>query len=458
MKKWRIASILILLSLMLASATSCNPFASNTPAPTLQSFPVTRGDLTITVSGDGRVSLLKDRMLTFGGGGKVIEVNVEEGDSVKQGQVLARLDTRDLELAVSQAELSLESAKFDLDNRSSLELAIVQAQAALELAKYNLDRMEDVSDAKDDVREAEYDVHAAREMLRWAYYSEDAVGIKYWNELLLLEREPTLAEKQKELADLLTDEDYASLLVDDLEIKKAQVKVAELQLAQAKKGLEQVPVMQKRVEVARHSLERAKQQLQEAIITAPFDGVIAKVNVKNGDAISTVAYTSTAVFQIIDPTKLELIADVDEIDMPGVKVGQKVLIEVDAFPDITLNGKVTSIQLLSKEASGVVLFPVKISFEVPAGIQVRTGMSTSASIVTSERSNVLMVANRAIAQDSQGKPVVKVRVGEKIEERAIATGISDGINTEIVSGLQEGEVVVVEKQQPAQTGGSLFGG
>ena len=84
-------------------------------------------------------------------------------------------------------------------------------------------------------------------------------------------------------------------------------------------------------------------------------------------------------------------------------------------------------------------------------------MSASADIVIDERSNVLLVPSRAITQDSSGSPVVKVMVGEETQERPVVTGISDGYQTEIISGLSEGEVVVVERKVKPESGG-LFGG
>jgi multidrug efflux pump subunit AcrA (membrane-fusion protein) len=84
-------------------------------------------------------------------------------------------------------------------------------------------------------------------------------------------------------------------------------------------------------------------------------------------------------------------------------------------------------------------------------------MSATADIIINERSGVLLVPSRAIGQDNLGNPVVKVMVGEQIEERAVVVGITDGSQTEIVSGLDEGDTVVIEKKAQPQPSG-LFGG
>ncbi len=105
----------------------------------------------------------------------------------------------------------------------------------------------------------------------------------------------------------------------------------------------------------------------------------------------------------------------------------------------------------------MILYEVEIGFNVSEGSALKAGMSASADIVIDERSNVLLVPSRAITQDSSGSPVVKVMVGEETQERPVVTGISDSYQTEIISGLSEGEVVVVERKVKPESGG-LFGG
>jgi len=101
----------------------------------------------------------------------------------------------------------------------------------------------------------------------------------------------------------------------------------------------------------------------------------------------------------------------------------------------------------------LVLYEVTIDFDVPQGYNLKIGMSAIADIIFEERSNVLLVPNRAITQDSDGNPVVKVMVDEEIEERPVVTGISDGFDTEIVDGLSEGDMVVIEtKVKPSAPG------
>ena len=136
----------------------------------------------------------------------------------------------------------------------------------------------------------------------------------------------------------------------------------------------------------------------------------------------------------------------DEIDIAEVKPGQRAIIELDALPALQLEGKVISISVLPKVEAGVVTYEVKIGFDVPPDLQLKVGMSADADIVIIEQTDVLLVPDRAIIKDSQGNPMVEVLVNEEIEERPVVVGISDGFDTEIIDGLNEGEVVVVKKR------------
>ena len=206
------------------------------------------------------------------------------------------------------------------------------------------------------------------------------------------------------------------------------------------------------------ALDNATNDLEKVVIIAPFDGVIAAADIKEGDSLSAMDYATKTIVELIDPGSMELEAEVDEIDIPGVRLWQKAIIDVDALPDLQLEGRVTSIYPLPFEESGLILYKVKIGFNVPDYSGLKAGMSATADIILSKRSSVLLVPSRAIEQDSSGNLMVKVMVDEQIEERPVVIGLSDGYQTEIVDGLNEGEVVVIERKVKPETGGGLFGG
>ncbi|MBA7520361.1 Macrolide export protein MacA [subsurface metagenome] len=244
------------------------------------------------------------------------------------------------------------------------------------------------------------------------------------------------AQARLDAAEAKLDAMIRSYDTEEVAIKKMEVELAEQSLELAQQSVEQ----------ARQSVEQAQKNLNEATLTAPFDGVVASVYADEGDVIPSPTMAPTAIIHLIDLTTMELNIEVDEIDIPGVEVGQRVIIEVDALPALPLEGEVTYISSLAKEEAGVVLYEATIGFDVPEGSGLKAGMSAEADIVIDEQSDVLLVPNRAIKQDSQGNPVVEVMVGKEVQEKPVVIGISDGFDTEIVSGLSEGEVVVVERR------------
>lgn len=426
MRKWKIASIAS-LCLMLVSTIACNPFGGGNTGATEQQVEVTRGNLIISVSGSGNTRVTSESNLTFGVSGRIKTIYIEEGDNVTAGEVLAELDTSPLELALTQARVAYTRA----------QMAVTDAQISLQTAKLNLDKAEnlykwpELKVAQSEVERARASVEYAESRLASAPADQQA----RWTEMV-----------GYAIAYLITKEDELNTMLaggdpEEIAIKKLQVSSAEQSLTLAQQSVEQ----------AQQSIDEAQRQLDDAKITAPFDGTVASVSVKEKDSVT--AFVEA--IHLIDPGKMEIEVEVDEIDIAEVRQGQKAMIEMDALPSLSVNGTVNRIRPLPTESSGVTVYNVKINFEVPEGSEVRAGMSATADIVTNERNNVLLVPDRAIQQDSNGNPVVLVMVGKQTEERPVVVGISDGFDTEIIGGLKEGDMVVI-KQTTTSTTGGLF--
>lgn len=492
MRRWRIIIALLLIP-VLAGTTACNPFGGGDKEEVIQQLvKVVRGDLAVSVSGSGNIEASREARLSFGSGGRVDRIYVEESDVVGNGEMLANLDTDALELAKTRAEVALAQAEVALtqaqltrqtaelelesalDNKDALGLALLNAQIDLRTAEHNLEETQDLytwSDikiAQADVDETErYLEYALGQLYKYLPEIEEGVypkieddftkteGYKIWQERIVHAQSRLNAAKDK-LEAMTFGHD-----IEEVAIKKLQIEAAEMAMAQAQKNLDKVAkeiaIKELQVEIAklsigqaqqsaglaRQSLKEARKQLDEATITAPFDGVVASVGADEGDTVTT----ANIIVHLVDLNSIELSLEVDEIDIAEVKPGQRAIIEIDALPDIEFAGIVTVIFPLPIEEDGVVLYNVKINLNVPENSAVKIGMSASADIIIDKRSNVLLVPDRAITQDSQGNPMIKVMVNEEIEERAVVTGISDGFETEIVSGLLvKGEVVVIEKR------------
>ncbi len=431
----KLGLILALAGLVVVSLIACGDQTADSQT---QYIEVTRGDIVLSVSAEGNLSLPWHRELTFGTSGTIAKINVEEGNSVVKGQVLASLDITSLELVVRGAELDIETAEIDL------ELATNDYRKIAYPYTYHT-LVFDVPASILAIGDAQRELNEALEVMQLEL---GLSGEQYWEVRHKLEQaQDDLIKARERLArgygadvfqsEILAIKDYWTLRAAQLGMEKAQVAL----------------------DGAKNDLDKAKTDLEKAIILAPFDGVISAVDVKEGDKLSSMYYATTTIMEIIDPTIMELKAKVDEIDIPDVALGQRAIIEVDALPALRLEGKVTYINPVSTEESGVVLYEVIIGFDVPLGSGLKSGMSATAETISDERSQVLLVPNRAIKYDSQGNPVVKVMVDEQTQERAVVVGMSDGYQTEIVAGLGEGETVVIETSaRPEPSGGFFLGG
>ena len=460
MRRWRIVAVL-LLCLALVGSMACNPFGGAEGEVSQQLVEVRRGDLTVSVSGSGNIGVSNEAKLAFDIAGRLVEIKVKEGDRVTKGQPIARLDDTDYQLAVKLAEADLETAQNQLQ---VAEFDFEAAQGKLKVARV------DVEIADYSLRQSEITYSITWEGGSLVVKSDDltdiiftdlpgvrfALGeIDYYiakSQELLAEDDFDGAQAQLELAQekIALAEDKAegkrahipldvTIKVLQLEKAKAAFEATNSQVDKAKIALETASL---NIDKAKIALEKAKEDAQKTVLVAPFDGVVASVDAKEGDIIPSPTMTPKTIIHLIDPPSMELKIEVDEIDIAGVKPGQRAIIEVDALPALELEGEVTSISSLGKEEAGVVLYEVKISFDVPEGSGLKVGMSAEADIVINERNNVLLVPDRAIKQDSQGNSMVEVMVGKEVQERPVVIGISDGFDTEIVDGLNEGEVVV----------------
>jgi len=466
MRRWRTITVL-LLCLILVGITACNPLGDEEEA-TERLVEVVRGDLVVSVSGSGNIESSREARLSFGSGGRLERIYVEEGDEVSKGELLAELDTDTLELAITQAEVALTQA----------QLALTQAKLSQQTAEYELKNIRDTQDALElalfktqiDVRNAEHHLDETRDIYTWPEIevakdeAEDAEAfLQYVLDNNLPQATVVYAQARLDAAEAKLDTMVRSYDTEEVAIAKLQLEAAEMAEAQAQKNLdeltediaikklqleatkESVEHTRQSVELARKSLAQVQKNLDEAIITASIDGVVASISAEEGDIIPEPIMTSKSVIHLIDPSSMELIVEVDEIDIPEVRLNQEAIIEIDALPDITFKGIVTAIYPLPIEEGGVVLYNAKINLDVPENSAIKIGMSAEADIILDKRSNVLLVPDRAIEEDNEGNPVVKVMVNEQIQERPVDIGISDGYQTEIVDGLNEGETVVVER-------------
>jgi HlyD family secretion protein len=394
---------------------SCSSLQNQNGA-TQQLVKVTKGDLAVTVNGSGNLETTQSRILTFGTSGQIQAVYNKEGDKVKKGDRIASLVTNPLALNLTQAEVAYAQAQMSV---TQAEVSLKSTQLALNQALGRLTFVE-VQAAQADVDSGKVYLEYVTTRMNQASPEEMSSWMTAYSYALA-----RLAAAETKLNAMLTNSD-----TEEVALARFQVEAAQQSVALANKSLD----------LAGQTLKEAQRQLDEATLKIPFDGVIARLDAKEGDMVSP----AVPVAVIIDPAEMQFEIQVDEIDIVNVKPGQKVKIELDAIPGVALEGRVQFISDLPSTMSGVVVYDTRISLAVPDNLDLKVGMSVGADIVTAEKEKVLLVPDRAIGTNDKGETVVTVRVDGADQTRVVTTGISDGIQTEIVDGLQEGDTVVVE--------------
>jgi RND family efflux transporter MFP subunit len=243
----------------------------------------------------------------------------------------------------------------------------------------------------------------------------------------IAEEQVKAARAQYEIAQDNLDEGVLGVSEDVLEL---QVDAARAAWETAKLNLE----------IAKLSLESAELNLEKAEIVAPFDGTIADVSITEGEEISAAALASPAI-SLVDTSDIEMRGSIDEIDISTVELNQEANIVLDALPDEEIKGRVAFISPIGASLVGVVSYETRITLEKPDA-RLRDGMTATAEVIIERHDNVLFIPNRAL-RGTWENPKVLVLIDGQQEEREITLGLTDGTNTEVLSGLEEGEEVVL---------------
>ncbi len=329
--------------------------------------------------------------------GKVDRLYTNIGDQMKKGDTIAQLEKEDLEAIVAQSRAELDLARARLSALERLfpkevekaEADVVKWQATVLLSKKDLDRTADL--VKEDLT-SEQELDQAKEQL---------------------------AVSEAELESSRTA----------LELVKTQY-------------TEDIGLARIEVESAGAALANAKAQLSFATITAPISGVIASIDVQEGETVAAGMNAPTFV-TIIDLGRLQVDAYVDEIDIGKVKPGQLATFTVDAFPAREFEGRVQAIHPKAVIQENVVNYDVVIEITQSYEDLLRPEMTAGVTVFLSDRKNVLAIPVKAIKRE-QGKNIVYLLKDGQSEPREIKVGWQDGLWIEIVAGLEEGQSVLTE--------------
>lgn len=501
--------ILITVSLLFTACSCSSKKESSATTKTLTAT-VQRGDISLEITGTGNLAFSETEDLTFDMAGTVEEVMVAAGETVSEGQELAKLDTSVWEDEIKSLEKALVNAQRSLVNArrtvSSKELSLRQAELDLQSANDDLNDIAIVKYAQEAVDNAE----SALETAQKNYNSDPG----FWDskiEVIMSQ----LVQAKAYLKEVLngTSLNITGDLALQIARKVLALDQAKLQLESAQVAVEDAVTA---VDEAEDSAAEAENDLKEAqnlspVITAPFDGFITKINVNGGNDVQK----GTAAMQLADPDKFKANIQVTEEDISSIVLGGTATVTIDAF-EVSYPATITAIAPTATVSSGVVSYKVTVELDTtrtisstgnfpsgmtrpegfsdnrtsPSGIgrpdgfsdnmtmpegmtppsgfsgnmtfpsgffsgygsqstnssntstqtTLKDGLTATIAITVTQADNVLVVPTRALTRSNQAYTVQVVN-GNANETRTVTIGASDDSNTEITSGVTEGETI-----------------
>jgi len=521
---------------------------------------VTNGTIMTTISGTGQISDSHQLDLQAKASGEVTAVNIRSGQTIKTGQVLVQIDSKDAQKSVRDAQLSLRSAQISLaQQKASLALSLTQSQNTLDQTQASLTKsyddamstvastysslptiingIEDIMYGHDCATvatnlqyyndwigigldsyrlNAETDYKTARSAFNQAYaqyqstrntsdttaieqllsatyqvtktvaqavksvdsligftYNGLATNSNFSLPTVLVTQRSTMTSYSSQINSSLT-----SLLSSQNTINSNKTSVAEKtnSLTQTKTSGNDLSLESAQLNVNQryNSLRDALETLADCAVKAPFDGQVAKVSVQKGDSASNGTTVATVI------TKQSLVTvSLNEVDIAKVNIGNKATVTLDAIEDLTISGSVAEMDLVGTVEQGVVSYLVTIALDVQDD-RVKPGMSANATIITETKQDILTVPTSAIKTQGDTSYVEVFSTTYTEEEatagiipdtnptrKTVVIGIADDTNTEIISGLVEGDQIVIKtvvaskttkKTTTTSSTSSLFGG
>jgi len=432
--------------------------ASEAAAVSVVVAPIRAGNLTEVVTVTGELSAYNDTIVATKLSGRIVEMRVREGEPVRKGQVIAVQDQSDLRVQLLQAEAAIRAAEANLKQAeiaakvtpAQTEAQIASARAALRSAQARLRALQ-TGARPQERQQAEQALKSARanfELQKANYeraqrlYEQGAISRQQ------LDAQRTAYESA--LAQLRQAEEALSLVregprPEEVEAAEEAVKQAQEALRQAELGRSQIALNQERVAAARAALAQAranyaylKNQLEDTLIRAPFDGVIAERMVDVG----SMAGPGTPVARVVRLEKLYYEAVLPETLLKDVRVGMPVAVRVDAFPERQFRGQVEAIYPATADQARNLR--VRISLINPRDLPLKVGLFARGEIALRTYQNVPLLPKLALIERGG---TIRTFVVEEGKARARTLKLI-ATNTEVAyaEGVKVGETVVVRGQ------------
>ena len=420
--------------------------ASASEEPALQTTKVRRGDLRVSTTGSGSLAAGNEVDLAFSTSGTVGTLAVSVGDEVEEGQLLAALaDNSELEAAYAQKQLAYLQARQALDSlyeNTGLATAeayqsVVEAQSAYDDALYDSQRTDYArcSQTVNTSNAASYE-RAKEELERLTECCGDS------DEWIEAKNVYDTAYANWVYCSAYTDEEVV-VYDAELEVAKATLKETEETLTELQQndGIDndEVTLAQAQLDVAKTNLQAAEDDLDGATLVAPISGTVISIEAGVGEAVSTNTYITIA-----DMDALQVVVYVDETDLDQLQIGQPTEIVFDAFPDTLFFGEVVQVEPELTSSGGYNLAAGLSSLNVDEtnmSIRLLLGSNATVEVIGGDVQNALLVPVNAL-RDLGGEYAVFVQdENGELTMRIVEVGLMDYTYAEILSGLEEGEIV-----------------
>ncbi|MDD3520847.1 MAG: efflux RND transporter periplasmic adaptor subunit [Actinomycetota bacterium] len=457
-----------------------------------------RSSISQIVDTTGNVDSAEYKNLSIPSAGKVVK-SVKKGDYVKKGEILIEIDDRRTELLISQteenitiAESSLKMAKLNYQNAldanhiavqlskdnnemasqsvksalTALENANNIGSASMQTANISLLNAQNsynqtISQAKTALEQANYQLSTAKNNgltgIALAQYESAVATAQASYNSTVAAAEASInsaasainqAEASARSGSENAEEAYNQALISQSLTYWNTLASLEQAESQIKAALESINTANIQVEIAKINLDIAKLDIENMSIKSPFDGIVQNINFTEGEYLSP----GIAAITVIS-NELEIKTNIEESDISKIKPGQKAEITLDAYPGEILSGEVKEVSKISNNLAGVITFPVTIKVAEEKRELLMYGISANITIFISENTDILVVPSISIFEEN-GKNYVYLydpSGNEGFTIKEVETGISDFENTEIISGLNEGEEIFLIKPEREKT-------
>jgi len=453
MKRKHRIPILSLCLLGLLFLAACSQAAENESKTNTKA--VERGNLLLGLTADGTVALPVTN-LDFEVEGIIQKIHVSAGDTVKKGDLLAQLDDQDYQLAVTNAQNSLDKANATYDD------AVKQHAYKLRTSEKELNDLKKQAGAEFDgytfqvaIEDAEKALKRKKTALKEAKAADKEEATQA-SEKQVTEASEAVSDAQTALDRARQNRERA--YQEHLENKKNAQETLDLQTENyenEKDSTQTITDATYAIEQAKLELQKAENNLAKTKLYAVKDGQIISVSKGEGEtAAATVGGPAmgfgtggdtSGFMTLCDTSEIYLTSSVSESDIVGLTVEQVVNVTIDSLGETVFKGKVSNISNIpNTDANGITTYTVTVKLD-ELNTDIRDGMNALMSFVKKELENVLLIPVKAVFVENNKQYVNVVQPDGSYEKRAVSTGLSNGTQTQVVSGLDEGETVAVGK-------------